>query len=273
MATSAPFDLAPFRPYVVDLVRVGKDGDGGYVVSRAGIDATRLLLSFGISVDWSFEEDLLSRVPDARLFAVEGRPSISTLGFATRAARGVLRGRPGEVKHWWHMTREFQRFFSPATRAYRSAFLVAQPQPRGLTWDALAVETGIASMPPASVFVKMDIEGGEYDVLPFVLADAAVINSIVIEFHCLDTRWESFATLAAQLDEAFALVHMHGCNFAPLVPGTACPTVIEATFLNRALLPTPAARSVAQYPIEGLDQANDPSHPDYQLDFGFARPS
>jgi hypothetical protein len=273
MATSAPFDLAPFRPYAVDLVRVGKDGDGGYVVSRAGIEATRLLLSFGISVDWSFEEDMLSRVPVARLFAVDRRPSISTMGFAMRAARGVLRRRLGEVKHWWHITREFHRFFRPATRTYRSALLVGHPQRRGLTWDALAAETGLASMPPASVFVKMDIEGSEYDVLPFVLADATVINTIVIEFHDLDKRWEAFEALARQLDETFAPVHMHGCNFAPLVPGTACPTVIEATFLNRALLPTPAARSVAKYPIEGLDQANDPGSPDYQLDFGVAQPS
>lgn len=43
-----------------DLVRVGRDNDGGYLISQQDIDHSDLLLSLGIKDDWSFEEDFCS---------------------------------------------------------------------------------------------------------------------------------------------------------------------------------------------------------------------
>lgn len=44
-----------------DLVRIGRDYDGGYLVSKSDIEKTDVLIGLGISDDWSFEEDFLSR--------------------------------------------------------------------------------------------------------------------------------------------------------------------------------------------------------------------
>ena len=55
-----PFSLAPLRPVDLDdLVRLGGAHDGGYVVSARCLRATTLLVSFGISDDWSFEHAFL----------------------------------------------------------------------------------------------------------------------------------------------------------------------------------------------------------------------
>ena len=43
-----------------DLVRIGKDYDGGYLVSKSDIEKSDVLIGLGISDDWSFEEDFLS---------------------------------------------------------------------------------------------------------------------------------------------------------------------------------------------------------------------
>ena len=43
-----------------DLVRIGRDYDGGYLVSKSDIQKTDTLIGLGINDDWSFEEDFLS---------------------------------------------------------------------------------------------------------------------------------------------------------------------------------------------------------------------
>ena len=42
-----------------DLVRIGRDYDGGYLVSKSDIKNSDLLLGLGIFDDWSFEEDFV----------------------------------------------------------------------------------------------------------------------------------------------------------------------------------------------------------------------
>ena len=44
-----------------DLVRIGRDNDGGYLVSKSDIEKSDCLIGLGINDDWSFEEDFLSQ--------------------------------------------------------------------------------------------------------------------------------------------------------------------------------------------------------------------
>jgi len=47
-----------FKPKVLfDLVRIGKNNDGGYLVCKNSLKETELLISFGIGNDFSFEEN------------------------------------------------------------------------------------------------------------------------------------------------------------------------------------------------------------------------
>ena len=46
------------RPIQWDnLIRIGKDNDGGYVIPYEIISKTDVLLSYGVKNDWSFEKD------------------------------------------------------------------------------------------------------------------------------------------------------------------------------------------------------------------------
>lgn len=50
-----------FLPFFChDLIRIGKDNDGGYLVNRKDIDDAKTLLSFGIGEDVSFEKSFLT---------------------------------------------------------------------------------------------------------------------------------------------------------------------------------------------------------------------
>jgi hypothetical protein len=65
------YKLTDIRPIQLnDLVRIGKQQDGGYVIAQRQIDKTEILLSFGISTDWSFDKDFLHR-KECRLYAYD----------------------------------------------------------------------------------------------------------------------------------------------------------------------------------------------------------
>ena len=50
-----PKILKPKHEY--DLIRLGQDNDGGYLVEKKSTEKTKNLISFGLADDWSFEKD------------------------------------------------------------------------------------------------------------------------------------------------------------------------------------------------------------------------
>ena len=53
-----PKYLKPMKEY--DLIRLGKDNDGGYLVEKDSISKAEALITLGLGYDWSFEKDFIS---------------------------------------------------------------------------------------------------------------------------------------------------------------------------------------------------------------------
>ena len=54
-----PKELKPKSLF--NLIRLGKDNDGGYLICKHSLEEASCLVSFGISDDYSFEEDFKNR--------------------------------------------------------------------------------------------------------------------------------------------------------------------------------------------------------------------
>ena len=51
-----------FRPEgLYDLIRLGSDNDGGYLVDPNSVQESKALLALGIGKNWSFEKDFLDK--------------------------------------------------------------------------------------------------------------------------------------------------------------------------------------------------------------------
>lgn len=265
---------------VEDLVRIGRDNDGGYVVSRRTIAAATVVLGLGVNDDWSFERDCTVLNPAIRVVAVDGSVSASlfrlhALKAAARAVFAALRLRVGDSAHalrrmvrWLRTARDFRRFFDGRTRIFHERFFATSEGPAQITWATLKpLLTRDRPGEGPHVFVKMDIEGAEYRTLQALLPDASLITGMAIEFHDCDLLWERFAELMNALSRDFVVVHVHGNNCVPLIPGTRCPGAIEISLANRSMVPAQATPRDVRYPLAGLDMPNLVGHPDYPLVF------
>jgi hypothetical protein len=118
----------------------------------------------------------------------------------------------------------------------------------------------------SGVFLKIDIEGGEYELLPEVLSIAArndnYFSGICVEFHDVTNREAEFHRLVQQLQSIFAIVHVHANNF--VTSDSDFPIVVEMSF---AKVDGAQTSTIRRLPRPGLDFPNNPYIPEIELSF------
>jgi hypothetical protein len=121
-----------------------------------------------------------------------------------------------------------------------------------------------------NIFLKMDIEGGEY---PWLLQiDETQLNKfkqIVIEFHGITNdswgcNYNDKVKCLEKLLKTHYLIHAHGNNFGSVQNNI--PDVIELTYVNKNYFETPPELNTQPLPIHDLDYGNC-NRTDYNLNF------
>ena len=121
-----------------------------------------------------------------------------------------------------------------------------------------------------NIFLKIDIEGGEY---PWLLQiDETQLNKfkqIVIEFHGITNdswgcNYNDKVKCLEKLLKTHYLIHAHGNNFGPVQNNI--PDVIELTYVNKNYFETPPELNTQPLPIPDLDYGNS-NKTDYNLNF------
>lgn len=252
-------------------VRVGRERDGGYVLPQKVVERCTTLLSFGISSDWSFEADFLSRNPRTKVLGFDhsiGAPMFikraarsfpaallhRLTGNAKRAARSLERGKAAV---------DYFHFFKDRATHYPFRIWNVGDRKTKTIADVMAL---VPEADRGAILVKMDIEGAEYRVLADVMPYAAQIDCLAVEFHDTDICASAFDALIALLSANFCIVHVHGNNVDPIA-ANGFPQTAEITFLNRRLLPEALQPLREALPSPGLDFPNDLSKPDVDLSF------
>ena len=119
--------------------------------------------------------------------------------------------------------------------------------------------------------LQMDIEGGEYDILAFESAESLSRFSVmVIEFHNLERLFDPnfaliFQSILHKIFINFSICHLHPNNCCGIATfnGVAVPRVLEITFIRNDLLDS-THKPGLNLP-HTLDCANDISVRDLQM--------
>lgn len=260
------------RPVQIDdLIRVGREYDGGYVLPRRVIERSQALLSLGVNDDWSFEEGVLDHNPQMRITCVDGTTSLRLV--TSRAVRRVfdMLGHlltlqlTRSVRDAKYLIKPlgFLRFFS---RHELLPLMVGDRSTPGFVTLPELLQR-VRSAADEWVIVKADIEGAEFDVLPGSASHLKKVSALLVEFHQLDQHWGRFIQCLSLLERDFHIAHVHGNNYADYIAGTAVPKTLEITLINRALVAGNPPLATSAYPRPGLDMPNNSKHPDLRLLF------
>lgn len=215
--------IARLRPQYPprDLVRIGGDRDGGYLVPR-DIDSYELLISPGVGDSYAFDRHFFGR----------GVPS-------------VLVDASVDVAPEPHMV-HLKKFLGGYTS-----------ESEGLLCLQDLLETYGAGK--KRIVLQMDIEGAEYEVLaatPESVLDR--FGVIAMEAHhlgglCYRGMLPVIETAFARLLKNHFVAHIHVNNSGRVIPyrGNEIPDTIELTLLHRALYqPVPQARFTSPHPLD-----------------------
>lgn len=247
------------------LLRVGDSGDGGYVIGRQSMNRANALVSLGIATEWSFDSEFLRHRPRIQYLACDrGSGTLvhlvaamrnALIGGNWRAARSSLSTAMRFFRHVppWRRRRRFLR------KWIRSG--VNDPK-RDYRWSDVLERLGVST----PIFVKMDIEGGEYELIPEMIRRESrhpgFFSGLSIEFHDIRVRESEFIASVSELLKFFAIVHVHANNCVAL--SSDFPDVLEITFAPRVDVSNTRIRTL---PNTALDAPNDPNTPDYSLYF------
>lgn len=254
-----------------DLVRVGSEFDGGYVVPATILAGCDGILGLGIHADWSFEEQALARMAARRADLYDPTTTLPWLwrrapwgvvrivgGLLSGKAKRVADGRARLSAPW-----RYSRFFEGAVRHVK-AFI--GPCDRGGDGGAgvVGIERAMRELEARGatrIVLKMDIEGAEYETLAGIARWGEAVDLLLVEFHGIDADTARFNALMRELSELFVPVHLHGNNSAPLTED-GFPSMVEITFAARRALPQPIEVAERAYPDARLDRPNSLRGPD-----------
>jgi len=229
------------------------------------------LISLGICDNWVFEKDFLKLNPTASVVGVDhtigpayfiaGVPFClgKILGYAAVLNGAKLRKYSSRLCAYI----DYFTFFRRPHKHLKKRVCASTGGPLDIT-----LPTILSTEAPSGgcdVFLKMDIEGSEYEIVPDILQHQLRIRCLIAEFHRLHQRTQEFNQAISSLAQHFSIVHIHGNNIGPYDATIDFPISVEITWVNKNLLASEPEVSMADYPRKGLDFPNTPTRPDYQL--------
>jgi hypothetical protein len=164
-----------------DKIRLGRDADGGYVIAD-GLDYD-LLLAGGVAGDISFEEDFLGRHPEVK----------KGFGFD-----GTVEEMPDQKNKKLKL---IKKNIGPVSTDTETDLIEYMGDYK-------------------DIFLKMDIEGAEFDWILDSEIDFNKFKQMVIEFHPFGNsgkdfgRWLRFLDCLKKLNRTHKLIHVHANNIA-----------------------------------------------------------
>jgi hypothetical protein len=219
-------------------IRIGAGNDGGYVVVEEALNASKHCLCFGAGGNIDVERQLAGQGKIVDCY--DSSPDVGLLEELKDIPVGESKILANNLTY--HMTH--------------------------------VTGTNLSSIvPDCPFFLKMDIEGGEWEVLRGMSSDNKKnMNMLVVEYH-LNNEFYRSKNLMSVIDVLLGilgthhLVHIHGNNYdIPNYGGTGVPAVVECCYLNKNLNLSTNEIDFSDYPTV-LDTPNNSTVADYPLDW------
>jgi hypothetical protein len=252
-----------------DLIRVGRNYDGGYVIADSLMQESTALLSFGINDDWSFEEDFCRRSGvgcygfdfsvNRGLFLKRSLEQIRFFFGDVVKRRTLQWGRWKKAGEHFHLYNEFGRFFGK-----NSFYSIGVDKSTHGVFKTLDDVLKDHVRQQKNIFLKVDIEGYEYKILDDILRNKQQFHALAVEIHGIHEPANDFGAFMRGLEQEFYVYHIHANNYSGLRKRDGMPDVIEVSCIRKDLVQNPVFhRDLSHLPLAGIDFPNDLTSADF----------
>jgi hypothetical protein len=227
---------------VPDLIRLGGKMDGGYLVPQSVVEKSQGLLSFGLGDDFTFDQDWHTLKPTDPINMYDASVTRDSIQVSVNSsARGHL-----------DLKTMYDEFFQ-GNRKHVNEFI--GPNNFAEALDRIGVD---------QVFIKMDIESSEYNLIDTIVAHRDRITGIAMEWHQCEKRSAKWQEAVEKWQEHYAIVHLHGNNHVDPDYDNMFGCM-ELTHIRRDLVQGNELRK--QIHIPELDYSNVSGREDYEYYF------
>mgnify|MGYP001174994827 CR=1 FL=1 len=247
-----PNNFKPDRLY--KLIRVGKDNDGGYLVCENSVNNSNILISFGISDDFSFEKHF-QKINSINILAYD--PTVNINFFLKKFLHSLIKFKFFLFLKQFYNWIKFKIFFS---KSKNKLYLKKIGKGGAANYNYISIEDIISlSEDNEKIFFKIDIEGSEYRILDDLVKLSNKVEGLAIEFHDVDINVDKVVNFINKF--SLKLVHIHANNWSTYGLNNI-PSSIELSFSKN---PTLVSNDIT-FP-HTLDQKNNPDCDEIKLDF------
>ena len=193
-----------FKPkFNYDLLRIGSDHDGGYLIEKSSMHHSDFLFSFGISTNWDFEKEFL-RHNSIKLMAFDG--SIDNHFWRNQKKIALKKFKKLSFKYLYiiiMIERNFKNFFNSDN--FQCKFISSSMK------NSITFNEAVKFSDYENNFFKIDIEGSEYEILEDMINFQNKINGIAIEFHNCRENIDRIVDFVGKIK--LEIVHIHANNY------------------------------------------------------------
>lgn len=224
MKKSLP-NFLKFR-HAEDLIRIGRDNDGGYLISENDLRKSEILISGGINDDWSFESDFHS-INQVSIKAYDG--SISAQKFLKKLVHKIITfpfklSTKGLVEKYIIFAGYIKFFRNNKMHIKKHISKVNQK-------NSHSMESIFEKINSKKIFLKLDIEGSEYELLDEIVRHKHRLTGLVIEFHNCSNNAGKIENFVKNIDLPIAHIH---ANNSIQSNNDIIPELLEITFSKNA---------------------------------------
>ena len=256
-----PNTFKPFKSSKKNLLRIGPNSDGGYVIDRRVINSSKTIISCGLNDDWEFEKSYLKKNTECRVIAYDH--TINSSYWKKRFKKDFLSlillkkltiNRVLDVFKYIN----YKFFFNNKNNIHYSKKIVLKKKNK----NQMSMSEILSNQ--NNIILKIDIEGDEYSILKVINKDFNKINLLVIEFHNILKNLNKINKFLS--NSYFKIIHLHANNYAG-IDKFGIPKVIEFTLINSRKFKVNKKKTNRKYPITGLDYKNFKRRDDISLKF------
>jgi len=255
-----PKIFKPYKSNKNNLIRIGPNRDGGYVIDKRVIKKTKTIVTCGLNDDWNFEKEFTKKNDKCVVYAYDHTVDINF--WLNRLKKDLVsflklkKLTPFKIYEIFKFV-EYFFFFSKKNKHFQKKIVGKIKNNRQETINRIVKNLN-------NIIVKVDIENDEYKILKYLTENNHKINLLIIEFHQVEKNLKKIHKFIK--NNNLKIIHIHANNYGGL-DKKGIPTTLEVTFLNKKKFKINNKKTNDKYPIKGLDYKNHRSKKEINLKF------